>query len=389
MKTLYIVDAVRTPIGEFGKTLKEVPATELGALCVTALLKRNKINPHRVDELIFGNVVAAGTGLSPGRIVAIKGGLPKTISAFTLNKACGSGMKAVTLGANMIAANEADMVIAGGMESMSQAPYLVPRARFGYRFGHGELLDANLADGLTSAFKQWPMGIAAEQIAKKFKITRKAQDEFSLRSHQLATQAHKKGKFKKELIPVVLKNKTIFKEDERPRANASLKKLAALSPAFQKNGSVTAGNAPGLNDGASALLIASEEAVKKYKLKPKAKILGSVAVGLKPEDLFETPAVATEKVLKKLKLKLSDIDYIECNEAFAAQILATEKQLKWNRRKINVYGGAIALGHPVGASGARILTTLTSILHQEKGKLGLASICMGGGNGLAMVIEKV
>ncbi len=384
MKTIYIVDAVRTPIGEFGKSLKEISATQLGSHCVAALLKRNKLNPKTVDELIFGNVVAAGTGLSPGRVVAIKGGLPNTISAFTVNKACGSGMKAVVLASHMISAEEADLVIAGGMESMSQAPYLLPRSEFGEEIKAENLLDANQKDGLTSAFKHWHMGNAAEYIAKKYKITRKAQDQYALRSHQLAVAAAQKGKFKKELIP--LKQ---LKQDERPRPNTNLKKLAALSPPFQKKGTVTAGNAPGLNDGASALLLASEKAVKKYKLKPKAKILGSAVSGLKPELVFITPVEATKKVLKKLKLKLSDIDYIECNEAFAAEMLATEKLIKWDRKKVNIYGGAIALGHPVGASGARILTTLTSILHQEKGHLGLATICMGGGNGLAMVIEKV
>ena len=389
MKEIYIVDAVRTAIGEFGKSLKEIQATTLGATCVRALLQRTQMNPAAVDELIFGNVVAAGVGLSPGRVVAIHGGLPTTISAFTVNKACGSGMKAVVLAHQMIAAEEADVVIAGGMESMSQAPYLVPRARFGYRFGHGELLDANLVDGLVSSFKHWPMGMAAELIARKYRISRRAQDEYALRSHELAVAAIQKRKFEKEIVPVEIAPKHFFIQDERPRPDTSLKKLAALPPAFEKKGSVTAGNAPGLNDGASALLLASEAALKKYKLKPKARILGSAAVGLKPELVFITPVYATEKVLKKLKLTLADIDFIECNEAFAAEMLATEKCLKWDRERVNIYGGAIALGHPIGASGARILTTLVSALHQEKGRLGLATICMGGGNGLAMVIERV
>lgn len=392
MRDVFIVDAVRTPIGEFGGTLSGLPATALGAIAVQGLLKKTKARPAAVDELIFGQVVAAGSGVSPGRVVAIHGGLPETIPAFTLNKACGSGMKAVLLGANAIAAEEAELVIAGGMESMSSAPFLVPKARFGYRLGNGELVDANIHDGLTSSFKHWPMGMAAELTAQKYRISRRAQDEFALRSHRLAVAAAKKKKFNREIIPIDLhpnkRKKIKFKTDERPRPATNLKKLASLSPAFKKGGTVTAGNAPGLNDGASCLMLASAEALERYKLKPKARIVGSAAIGLKPELIFVTPAKATEKVLKKCKMKLKDIDFIECNEAFAAEMLAVEKLLKWNRNRVNVYGGAIALGHPIGASGARILTTLLSVLHQEKGRFGLATICMGGGNGLAVVIEK-
>lgn len=393
MRDIFIIDALRTPIGELGGVLRDIPSTALGATCVQALLKRNKMAPQAVDELIFGHVVSAGVGLSPGRVVGIHGGLPDSIAACTVNKACGSGMKATILGANAIAAEESELIIAGGMESMSHAPYLVPRGRFGYRFGHGELLDANLVDGLTSSFKHWPMGMAAELTAQKYKISRRAQDQFALRSHRLAVNARKKRKFSRECIQLDLphkKGKGInVIHDERPRPNTNLKILAALPPAFKERGTVTAGNAPGLNDGASALILASAQAVKENKLKAKARILGWAAVGLKPELLFITPVHATRKVLKKLNLKLSDIDFIECNEAFAAEMLATEKELKWDRDRVNVYGGAIALGHPIGASGARILTTLLSVLHQEKGRLGLATICMGGGNGLAMVLERL
>lgn len=383
IRDLFIIDAVRTPIGELGGGLKEFAATELGATCVQALLKRTKISPEIVDELIFGNVVAAGVGLSPGRVVGLRGGLPNSLAACTVNKACGSGMKAIVLGGNSIVAGENELVLAGGMESMSRAPYLIPRGRYGYRFGHSELLDANLVDGLTSAFHHWPMGMAAELTAKKYHISRRAQDQFALRSHRLAVAATKKRKFAKELISLKIT------KDERPRPNTNLKKLGALSPAFKEKGTVTAGNASGLNDGASAIILASAKAVKQNELVPKARILGWATIGLDPKLLFITPVHATNKVLKKLHLKLSDIDFIECNEAFAAEMLAIEKLLKWDRDRVNVYGGAIALGHPIGASGARIVTTLLSVLHQEKGRLGLATICMGGGNGLAMVIERV
>lgn len=384
MRDIFIVEAVRTPIGELGGGLKNLPATQLGAACVRELLERTKVPPAAVEELIFGQVVASGAGLAPGRTVLIRGGLPASVPAFTVNKACGSGMKAVALGAEAIGVEEAELVIAGGMESMSQAPYLLPRARFGQRFGHGELLDANLTDGLTSAFDSCRMGEIADWTAKKYKISRREQDEFALRSHRLAVAAAKKNKYKRELIFVdgVIK-------DERPRPDTSLEKLAKLKPVFKKNGTVTAGNASGINDGASALLLASAQALKEHNLKPLARIIGSAVIGLDPKLIFITPVYAVQATLKKLRLKLNQIDLIECNEAFAAEMLATEKLLKWDRERVNIYGGAIALGHPIGSSGARIVTTLVSALHQEKKRLGLATICMGGATGMAMVLEKV
>ena len=393
--TPVILSAVRTPSGSFLGSLSGFSAPQLGALVVKEAVHRAGIpNPADIHEVIMGNVVSAGLGQNPARQAAIHAGLPATVGAFTINKVCGSGLKAVMLAAQSIRAGDADLFVCGGMESMSQAPYLVEGRGGGLRFGHTELKDALLHDGLWDAFEDWSMGNAAEFIAEEYDISREEMDLFSYQSHQKAIQAIDGGKFKDEIVPIEIKgrkgNLTVFDTDETPRRDTTPELLAKLRPAFVKDGKVTAGNAPGLNDGASAVVVASEEKAKDMGVKPLARIIEYTYAAVEPKYLFYAPAVATPQLLDKIGWSLDDVDLIELNEAFAAQVLADGKamgDLGWNWEKINVHGGAIALGHPIGGSGARVLTTLIYALKDRGLSRGVASLCLGGGEAVALAVE--
>jgi acetyl-CoA C-acetyltransferase len=393
MNDAYILSAARTPIGKFGGGLSTVPATELGAVAIRAAVERAGINPEQVDEAIIGEVLQAGVGQAPARQAALKGGLPEGVSATTINKVCGSGLKAVMMGAQAIRAGDANLIVAGGMESMNQAPYLLPQARFGYRLGDGALVDATVHDGLWCATCDVHMGLHAERIADKHDITRQAQDEFALRSHQKAIAAQQSGAFDDEIVPVTIegrKGPTTVSKDEAPRADTSVEALARLKPAFQPDGgTVTAGNAPGITDGAAAVVVASSEAVERDRLQPMARIIGYAQADVAPEWLFEAPVHGVRRLLDKLDATLDDFDLIEINEAFAAQVLADGNQLGFDWDRVNVNGGAIALGHPIGASGARVLTTLLYALKHRGARRGLATLCLGGGGAVALAVEMV
>jgi acetyl-CoA C-acetyltransferase len=393
MNDAYILSAARTPIGKFGGGLSTVPATELGAVAIRAAVERAGINPEQVDEAIIGEVLQAGVGQAPARQAALKGGLPEGVSATTINKVCGSGLKAVMMGAQAIRAGDANLIVAGGMESMNQAPYLLPQARFGYRLGDGALVDATVHDGLWCATCDVHMGLHAERIADKHDITRQAQDEFALRSHQKAIAAQQSGAFDDEIVPVTIegrKGPTTVSKDEAPRADTSVEALARLKPAFQPDGgTVTAGNAPGITDGAAAVVVASSEAVERDRLQPMARIIGYAQADVAPEWLFEAPVHGVRRLLDKLDATLEDFDLIEINEAFAAQVLADGNQLGFDWDRVNVNGGAIALGHPIGASGARVLTTLLYALKHRGARRGLATLCLGGGGAVALAVEMV
>jgi len=393
--TPVILSAVRTPSGSFLGSLSGFSAPQLGALVVKEAVHRAGI-PDLADihEVIMGNVVSAGLGQNPARQVAIHAGLPATVGAFTINKVCGSGLKAVMLAAQSIRAGDADLFVSGGMESMSQAPYLLEGRGGGLRFGHTELKDSLLHDGLWDAFEDWSMGNAAEFIAEEYDISREEMDLFSYQSHQKAIQAIEGGKFKNEIVPIEIKGRkgslTVFDTDETPRRDTTPDILAKLRPAFVKDGKVTAGNAPGLNDGASAVVVASEEKAKEMGVKPLARIIEYTYAAVEPKYLFYAPAVATPQLLEKTGWTLDDVDLIELNEAFAAQVLADGKamgDLGWDWEKINVHGGAIALGHPIGASGARVLTTLIYALKDRGLSRGVASLCLGGGEAVALAVE--
>jgi acetyl-CoA C-acetyltransferase len=389
----YIVSACRTAIGEFLGGLSSITAPQLGAIAIREAVGRAGVDPKEVDEVLMGNVVQAGVGQAPARQAAIHGGIPNTVPATTVNKVCGSGLKAVMLAAQAIRAGDAEVIVAGGMESMSNAPYFLPKARTGYRLGNGELVDGVVHDGLWDSFNNFHMGSAAELIASKFKVTREDQDRFSVESHQKALKAQADGAFKDEIVPVLIPQKKgeakCFCVDERPRADTSMETLARLRPAFQKEGTVTAGNAPGLNDGASAVLVLSGEAVKRTGAKPMARVNGYSAGGTAPEMVFYAPVVAVRKLAEKLGRKTNEWDLIEANEAFAAQAIVDARELDWDFSRLNVRGGAVALGHPIGASGARILTTLLYAMRDRKAKSGLATLCLGGGNAVALSVEAV
>jgi acetyl-CoA C-acetyltransferase len=393
--TPVILSAVRTPSGSFLGSLSGFSAPQLGALVVKEAVHRAGIpDPADIHEVIMGNAVSAGLGQNPARQAAIHAGLPVTVGAFTINKVCGSGLKAVMLAAQSIRAGDADLFVSGGMESMSQAPYLLEGRGGGLRFGHTELKDSLLHDGLWDAFEDWSMGNAAEFIAEEYDITREEMDLFSYQSHQKAIQAIEGGKFKNEIVPIEIKGRkgslTVFDTDETPRRDTTPDILAKLRPAFVKDGKVTAGNAPGLNDGASALVVASEEKAKEMGVKPLARIIEYTYAAVEPKYLFYAPAVATPQLLEKTGWTLDDVDLIELNEAFAAQVLADGKamgDLGWDWEKINVHGGAIALGHPIGASGARVLTTLIYALKDRGLSRGVASLCLGGGEAVALAVE--
>ena len=392
MKEVVIVSAVRTAVGKFGGALKDVPAAELGAIVIKEALNRANIKPELVDEVVMGNVIQAGLGQNVTRQALIKAGLPEEIPGFTLNKVCGSGLRAVSLAAQMIKAGDADIIVAGGMENMSAAPYVMPAARWGQRMGDGKIVDTMVYDALTDAFKGYHMGVTAENIAERWNLTREMQDEFSAASQQKAEAAIKAGKFKDEIVPVVIKSRkgdVIFDTDEFPRYGSTAESLGKLKPAFNKDGTVTAGNASGINDGAAAIVVMSAEKAAELGIKPMARIVSYGSKGLDPAIMGYGPFHATKKALKAAELAIEDIDLIEANEAFAAQSLAVAKDLNFDMGKVNVNGGAIAIGHPVGASGARILTTLLYEMQKRDSKRGLATLCIGGGMGTALIVERV
>jgi acetyl-CoA C-acetyltransferase len=389
-----ILSAARTPIGKFQGALSTIAATKLGAIAVQAAVERAGINPVDIEEVIMGNVVQAGEGQAPARQSSISAGIPATVSASTINKVCGSGLKAAMMSAQAIRAGDADLFVAGGFESMSRAPYLVSGRMGELKFGNTQMTDALLNDGLWDPFENWGMGNAAEFIADEYEVTREAMDEFALQSHQKAVSAQEAGRFKAEIVPVRIPGRkgevTVFDTDESPRKDSSLEALAKLKPAFKADGKVTPGNASSMNDGAAAVVIASRAYAEKNKLTPLAKIVGYSQAALEPKYLFAAPAHAIPKLLKKIGWTLNDVDLIELNEAFAAQVLADGYALAdqgWDWNKVNVNGGAIALGHPLGASGARVLTTLIYALKDRGLKRGIASLCLGGGEAVAMAVE--
>lgn len=399
-----IVGAARTPIGRMSGALAGLTAPQLGAIAVQAAVERAGVDSETIYEVIMGNVVAAGVGQAPARQAALGAGLPSTVGAAAVNKVCGSGLKAVMMAANGIIAGEADVYVTGGMESLSQAPFLLPGARQGLRYGHTQMLDSVLHDGLWCAFMNYPMGNAAEFIAKQFEISREEMDAYALRSHERAAAATAAGRFDAEIVPVAVKGRkgeTVVTRDEPIRANfhngsyeltTSLEQLAKLPPAFEQDGQVTAGNAPGLNDAAAALVVTSRAAAEAQGLRPMARVVGYIHAAVDPQWIFAAPAKAIPKLLKKLDWSLEEVDLIELNEAFAAQTLANGVDMErqgyaWDWDKVNADGGAIALGHPLGATGARLLVTLLHGLQQRGQKRGIASLCLGGGEAVALAIE--
>jgi acetyl-CoA C-acetyltransferase len=392
MREVVIASAVRTAVGKYGGTLKDVPAAELGAAVIKEALARANVKPESVDEVIMGNVIQAGLGQNVARQALVKAGLPEEVPGFTLNKVCGSGLRAVSLAAQMIKAGDADVIVAGGMENMSAAPYVMPSARWGQRMGDGKIVDTMVYDALTDAFEGYHMGVTAENIAERWGITREMQDEFAAASQQKAEAAIEAGKFKAEIVPVVIKSRkgdVVFDKDEFPRYGTTAESLGKLKPAFRKDGTVTAGNASGINDGAAAIVVMSAEKAEELGIKPVAKIVSYGSKGLDPAIMGYGPFHATKKALEASGLTMEDIDLVEANEAFAAQSLAVAKDLGFDMDKVNVNGGAIAIGHPVGASGARILTSLIYEMEKRGSKRGLATLCIGGGMGTALIIERI
>jgi acetyl-CoA C-acetyltransferase len=391
MRHAFIVSAVRLPTGKFLGSLKEFSATQLGAVVVRAALSRCAVEPQVVDECIMGNVLGAGLGQNPARQAALHGGLTEAVAALTINKVCGSGLKAVMLAAQGIAAGDIDVAIAGGMESMSNAPYLLPRVREGLRMGDSTVVDVLIRDGLWCAFEQRHMGHAGELVAETFGVTRDEQDAFAAESHQKAARASADGRFAGEIVPVEIQQKgrpsRLMEQDETVRPDASVDTLRPLKPAFKPDGTVTAGNAPGVNDGASALVIMAEERMRRLGASPLARVVGQATSGLAPKMLLMTPVDSIRKLLKKIGWTIEEVDLFEINEAFAAQMVAIVRELRLDPSRVNVNGGAIALGHPIGASGARILTTLVHEMARRGAKRGVASLCLGGGNGVALAVE--
>ena len=393
MPTPVIVSATRTAIGTLGGALAQTPATRLGGVVVREAMRRARLEPAQVDEVILGHVLPAGLGLNPGRVAALDGGVPKEVPSFTVNKACGSGLKAVVLAAQAIQLGDAEVIVAGGMESMSGAPYILKKARFGIRLGNDEILDSMVADGLTCPITFVHMGITAENIAAQYGIGREEQDEFAAESQQKTAAAQQGGKFKAEIVPVEIpakKGETLrFETDEHPRADTTAQRLAALKPAFKKEGgSVTAGNASGINDGAAAVVVMSDRKAKELRLTPLATIRAYASAGVDPSIMGMGPWPASEKALARAKLRREEIDLWELNEAFAAQSLGVLRELRIPKNRVNVHGGAIALGHPIGASGARVLVTLLHAMADRDARLGVASLCIGGGQGIALVAER-
>jgi acetyl-CoA C-acetyltransferase len=392
IKEAVIISAVRTPVGKFLGALKGFKATDLGAIAVREAVKRAGVSPEDVDEVIMGCVIQAGLGQNPARQAALHGGLPNTVSAVTINKVCGSGLKAIMMAAQGVQLGDTEIVVAGGMESMSNAPYLIPKAREGYRLGHGTLVDTVINDGLWCAFDDQHMGCTGEVVAERFHVSREEQDEYALNSHRKAAAAIKTGKFKDEIVPVEIKQRKgppiIFDTDEAVREDTSLESLGKLKPAFKDGGTVTAGNAPGVNDGASAVVVTSSERAKSLGVAPMAKIVGQATSGTEPKLVMMAPVEAIKKLLKKTGWSLSDVDLIELNEAFAVQAVAITRELNLDPEKINVNGGAVALGHAIGQSGSRILTTMLYEMKRRDIHRGIAALCLGGGNAVAMAVER-
>ena len=391
MRSAFIISAVRLPTGKFLGTLKDFTAPELGAMVVREAVARAGIEPGSVDECIMGNVVSAGVGQAPARQAALKGGLTDQVAALTINKVCGSGLKAVMLAHQAVQTGDIDIAVAGGMESMSNCPYIVPKVREGLRMGHGSVIDLMIHDGLWCPFENWHMGNAGETVADAYRVTRDQQDQYSADSHKKAEAAASAGKFSDEMLPVTLPQKKgdpiVFGRDESVRGDTTADVLRGLKPAFKKDGTVTAGNAPPVNDGAAALVVMAEDTMRSRNLTPLARIVAQATSGLAPKMLLMTPVEATRKVLKKAGWSIGDVDLIELNEAFAVQAVAVMSELGVDPAKVNVNGGAVALGHPIGASGARILTTLIYALKDRGLKRGIATLCLGGGNGVALAIE--
>jgi acetyl-CoA C-acetyltransferase len=392
MADAFLLSAARTPIGKYLGALADVPAPQLGAAAVAEALRRARVDPGRVDEVILGNVLQAGVGQNPARQAALQAGLPDTIAAYTVNKVCGSGLKAVMLAAQAIRAGDAELVVAGGMESMSRAPHLLFGARTGWKYGDQKVVDAMIHDGLWCAFEGWHMGEAAEHIAVRCGVARAEQDHFALRSQHRAAEAWEKGAFDAEVVPVTVgggsRARTVT-HDEGIRPETTPEGLAKLKPAFRAGGTVTAGNASTLSDGAAAVVVASARAAERLGVRPLARVVAYATSGVAPKDVFLAPVPAVRQVLDRAGLALKDVDLFELNEAFAAQMLACAKELHLDESRVNVNGGAIALGHPIGASGARVLVTLLYALGQRGLRRGLAALCLGGGNAVAMVVERV
>jgi acetyl-CoA C-acetyltransferase len=393
MREAVIVSAVRVPTGKFLGSLKGWSAPQLGALVVREAVARAGVEPASVDEVILGHVVSAGAGQAPARQAALGAGLPTTVAALTINKVCGSGLKAVMLAAQAIAAGEADVLVAGGMESMSNCPYLLPKAREGMRLGHGEVQDSMIHDGLWDVYNDYHMGSTGEIVAEKYGVTRREQDEWALASHQKAVAAIKTGKFNAEILPVPVPQKkgdpVLFASDESPREDTSLEALGRLKPAFKEGGSVTAGNAPGVNDGAAALVVVGADVAKARGLKPLARVVGQAVAGLDPSLVMMTPVPAVRKLFVKTGWSSDTVDLVELNEAFAVQSVAVCRELGLDPAKVHGTGGAVALGHPIGARGARILTTLLYALRDRGLSRGVATLCLGGGNGVALAVEMI
>ena len=393
MENAVIVSAARTPVGSFNGSLASVGTVDLGKLVIAETLNRAGVESGLVDEVVMGNVLQAGLGQNPARQAALAAGLADSVPAYTVNKVCGSGLKTVALAAQSIVAQNAEVVIAGGMENMTRAPYLLDsRARWGYRMGNQQVIDTMVHDGLTCATNHYHMGITAENIAQKYQISRQEQDELALRSQQLAAQAVAAGVFDAEIVPVTIKTRkgdTVFARDEYPRAEATAEALAKLKPAFSADGTVTAGNSSGINDGAAAVLVMAESKAKELGLQPLARIHSYASAGVSPALMGLGPVPATQKALQKAGLALTDIDLVEANEAFAAQFLGVGRELHFDMDKTNIHGGAIAIGHPIGASGTRILVSLLYGMQAKDVQFGLATLCIGGGQGIAMIVERM
>ncbi|NLY08305.1 MAG: acetyl-CoA C-acetyltransferase [Tissierellia bacterium] len=392
MKEIVIVSAVRTATGAYGKSLKDVSAVDLGVIAVKEALKRANVKPEQVDEVVFGNVLQGGLGQNVARQVSMGAGIPKEVPSYTINKVCGSGLKTVALAAQAIKAEEADIVVVGGTENMSAAPYLLPSMRWGQRMGEGKVVDYMVHDGLTDVFNKYHMGITAENVAEQYGLTREMQDEFAVTSQNRAQAAIESGRFKDEIVPVEIPQRKgdpiIFDTDEHYSKDSTIEKVAKLRPAFKKDGTVTAANASGINDGAAALVVMSKEKADELGIKPMVTIKAYAAAGVDPSIMGTGPIPATRKALEKAGITVNDLDLIEANEAFAAQSLAVVKDLGLNPEITNVNGGAIALGHPIGASGARILVTLIHEMIKRDDHLGLATLCIGGGQGISLIVER-
>jgi acetyl-CoA C-acetyltransferase len=392
MKQAVIISAARSAIGKFQGSLNNFSAPELGSFAVRAVIERAKLESNQIDEVIMGCVLQAGLGQNPARQAALKAGIPNTVSAVTINKVCGSSLKSVMLAAQAIACGDAEIIVAGGMESMTNAPYLLTKAREGYRIGNGELIDSMIHDGLWCAFDQWHMGETGEVVAERYQITRAMQDDFAYNSHRKAIAAIEAGRFKDEIFPIHVPQRkgdpVVFATDEGPRADSSVESLAKLKPAFRKDGTVTAGNASQINDGSAALVVASEEKAGALGIEPLARITAQATSGVEPKLVMMAPVEATRKVAAKAGWNLQDVDLFEFNEAFSSQSVALTNVLELNPDRINVNGGAVALGHPIGASGARVLTTLLFEMQRRGVKRGIASLCLGGGNAVALAVER-